>query len=357
MTITALPVVPNRSQAPAAFISTADAFLAALPTFVTEANALAASINSVSAGTASAIPYVFSTTTTDSDPGDGLLRLDNTTQNTATTIRADLSGSDLIVYTGVLDTFDDSSSTVKGQIKLVKASDTSKWLLFNITALASPSGYKNLTVVNTASSAVSPFSNGDALLLTFTRTGDAGATGPVATPFKPGMAANRYYGHPFATSISTGTFVADRLCGIPIFISESCTITKIGMQVQVGAAGNARLGIYNIDSDGNPSTLLLDAGTVSTAASGEKEIAISQSLVTGWYFLAVVADNSTATFRSISATSASSFIFGGVASANDIASSYGLYAAHAYAALPTPFGSPTFALMSSNAFPNLWVRI
>ena len=174
MSITALPTPPARSQAPATFITNADAFIAALPTFVTEANALAASMNSAAAGVAFSIPYNFSTTTTDSDPGAGTLRLDNATQNTATTIRVDLLGSDTTTWTGVLDTFDDSTSTIKGQIRLVKASDASKWLAFNVTALASPSGYKNITVANVASSAASPFTNGDALLLSFTRTGDLG---------------------------------------------------------------------------------------------------------------------------------------------------------------------------------------
>ena len=49
-----------------------------------------------------------------------------------------------------------------------------------------------------------------------------------------------------------------------------------------------RLGIYN-ETNGLPSTVLLDAGTVSaTAASTIYEITISQSLNPGFYWLAVV---------------------------------------------------------------------
>lgn len=44
MTITALPTPPSRS-APSTFSALADAFLAALPTFVTQANALEANVN------------------------------------------------------------------------------------------------------------------------------------------------------------------------------------------------------------------------------------------------------------------------------------------------------------------------
>lgn len=45
MAISALPTPPARSDAPATFISRADAFLAALPTFRTEANTLATDAN------------------------------------------------------------------------------------------------------------------------------------------------------------------------------------------------------------------------------------------------------------------------------------------------------------------------
>lgn len=136
-------------------------------------------------GSAIGIPYTFSTTTTDADPGDGILRLDNATQNAATTIRADLLGSDGATWTDVLATFDDSTSTVKGHILLQKLADASKWLLFSVSALASPSGYKNITVANVAGSATSPFTNGDEIVLKFNRTGDkgdTGDTGPAANP-------------------------------------------------------------------------------------------------------------------------------------------------------------------------------
>jgi hypothetical protein len=61
---------------------------------------------------------------------------------------------------------------------LSKVSDQTKWLAFNITARAAPSGYRNFTATNTGSSAANPFTDGDAILFEFTRTGDIGATGP-----------------------------------------------------------------------------------------------------------------------------------------------------------------------------------
>lgn len=186
-TITALPPAPDPAS-PSTFASLAAPFAQALPTLGTEintwkdqANTLAATLNAIAAGTAVGIPYTFSTTTADADPGAGFLRLDNATQNLTTTIRADLDGSDGTTYTDVLATFDDSTSTVKGVISLQKIADPTKWIVFSVSAIASPAGYKNITVAVVGASAASPFADGDGLVLKFTRTGDKGETGAAGT--------------------------------------------------------------------------------------------------------------------------------------------------------------------------------
>jgi hypothetical protein len=169
--------LPVRTMNQTDFDAAMALLVAWLPTNNTELIAFQAALASISAGTAMAIPYTFSTTTTDADPGNGFLRLDNATQSSAVTIRADLLGSDTTTYTGVLDTFTQSTSAVKGQIRLVKLADSTKWICFNITAVASPSGYRNITVVEVAASSSNPFSNNDPLILLFTRTGDIGTAG------------------------------------------------------------------------------------------------------------------------------------------------------------------------------------
>lgn len=126
-------------------------------------------------GGAITIDYTFSTTLTDSDPGNGNLRLSASSQNTSLTIRADLLDTHGADWTSVLDTFDDSTNTVKGFIRLFKKSDPTKFLLFSVSALAAPTGYRNITVSNIASSSTSPFSNGDTVCLAFDRAGDQGS--------------------------------------------------------------------------------------------------------------------------------------------------------------------------------------
>jgi hypothetical protein len=176
MPLTTPPTAPSTAD-PSTFSTRMDATLAWLATNVTEMNAFQAALTALAAGGAMAIPYTFSATTTDADPGAGYLRLDNATQNIATTIRADLAGADGSTWTSVLDTFDDSTSTVKGHIMLQKMADATKWILFSVSALASPSGYKNIAAAVVASSAASPFSDGDSIVLKFTRNGDKGDAG------------------------------------------------------------------------------------------------------------------------------------------------------------------------------------
>ena len=172
--------LPNQLQDQQTFDTNNAYMIDMYPERARQENALAADMMDmvaqmavIAAGGAFAIPYVFDATTTDGDPGAGKLRLSSTTQNAATVMRLDLTsaGQD---YTTLIDTFDDSSSTVKGSIRLVKQGDITKWMTFNLTALATPSGYRNLTVVCTDSSTTSPFANGDPLMLSFQRTGDKG---------------------------------------------------------------------------------------------------------------------------------------------------------------------------------------
>ena len=154
-------------------------------TFTSEVNAAIVAMNAIAAGGAVSLQYTFSTTTTDADPGAGTVRLSSATQNTATTIRADLAGSDGSDLTGVLALLDHSTSTNKGYITIRHSTTPTKWLVFSVASVASPSGYRNITASCVASSAASPFTNGDAVLLDFTPTGDKGDTGAPGTGVTP----------------------------------------------------------------------------------------------------------------------------------------------------------------------------
>ncbi|MFC3470218.1 hypothetical protein ACFOHT_10155 [Massilia oculi] len=146
------------------------------PKWGREVNETLAAFNAALAGGAYALPYTFDTATADADPGAGKLRLSSAAQNASTVMRLDLTagGQD---YTTLIDTFDASTSLVKGTIRLTKQGDMSKWMTFDVSARTAPAGYRNLAVVCTGSSSTSPFVSGDSLLLFFQRTGDRGQIG------------------------------------------------------------------------------------------------------------------------------------------------------------------------------------
>ena len=168
--------MPARTQEQKVFDDLIAALFQNLPKWGREINESLGSFNAALAGGAYSLPYVFDTATADADPGVGRLRLSNSIQNAATAMRLDVTSGGVDVST-ILDTFDASTGQTKGSIRLTKASDLSKFLLFNVTARAAPSGYRNLSVVCVGGSSANPFASGDPLLLHFQRAGDQGASG------------------------------------------------------------------------------------------------------------------------------------------------------------------------------------
>jgi hypothetical protein len=134
-----------------------------------------------------AIPYTFSTTTSDSDPGDGVIRLGpGASQKAATVWRADVLDVDGKDWTGTLADLAASTSAVKCAARLYKKSDQTARIVGNVTAFATPTGYRNLTFVATSGDD-NPFTNGDAVILVLDRTGDKGdigLTGPKGSTYR-----------------------------------------------------------------------------------------------------------------------------------------------------------------------------
>lgn len=119
------------------------------------------------------IPYVFSSTTTNSDPGAGNLRLNNSTQGSATAIYISETGSDGGTYTGLLDNFVAGGSTEKGKIRLYDTVTPTKWIVLSVTGETTHTGYREFAVTVIATSGSNPLTNGNNTALTFTATGDA----------------------------------------------------------------------------------------------------------------------------------------------------------------------------------------
>ena len=79
--------------------------------------------------------YTYSITTTSGDPGRGNLRLNNSTQTSATISYLsvlDDSGNDIKAF---LETIDSVTSTIKGYMRISNKADSTQFILFQITKI------------------------------------------------------------------------------------------------------------------------------------------------------------------------------------------------------------------------------
>jgi len=159
----------------------------------------------------------------------------------------------------------------------------------------------------------------------------------MGTLLHPPHVAGRYYGSPLIAAVyptRTLALVAATMYAMPFLAGATRTYDRISIHVTTAVAGKScQLGIY-ADSAGVPGALVLDAGNVSAATTGGKEINIAQSLPRGWYWLACVSDG-TPTLRTYQGSNK----FGWLGRTSGIDTNFygGMSVAQAYGALPNPF--------------------
>lgn len=152
-------------------------------------------------------------------------------------------------------------------------------------------------------------------------------------------------GHSVGAVSSSNTLTANRIYAFPFRASESMTLDRMGVRVTTSAAGNLRLGIYALDGNNLPSSLTLDAGTVSVSSTGIKTATINQLLTPGLYAAVAVSDVAPTLGAAIAANQ---IHFYGEASDLSSAQPNG-YASFTYDVLPSTFPSGITAA-SSNLF-------
>ena len=244
-----LPAGPNPAvDPPGEFSKKAAASVLAQMAMIDQINAALATLSSFAAGGAFAIPFRVDTSSTAAgDPGPEKIRFNNSNQNAATALYLDpvaFGGADV---TAKLDQFGSSTSTVKGVLRMVQLNDLARELVFNVTAVASPTGYRTLTVVPVSSSAASPFASGATVLLHFDRTGDKGDTGPMNVyPYAQftEQYASGTAGGPTGTGVvdrALNTVVSNDITGVSL-ASGVVTVTAAGryeFRAASTVAGNA----------------------------------------------------------------------------------------------------------------------
>lgn len=113
-----------------------------------------------------------------------------------------------------------------------------------------------------------------------------------------GFASGTYYGPVSRTNtVGTQNRTLNQVAYSPFFVDRQQSFDRIAIRTGGGLTGTltVRLGIYN-NTNKQPSTVLLDAGTVAcTLSSTIYSITINQALSPGWYWLAAVAQSATGT--------------------------------------------------------------
>ena len=120
------------------------------------------------------LDYTFSTTTTDSDPGSGTLRLNHGTFGSVTAAYIDDSDANSADVSAYLLSFDDSTNVSnRGQLRITKKTAPANYVIFNITgASTDASGYVKLALTHVDSNG--SFSNADSIALEFSSSGNIG---------------------------------------------------------------------------------------------------------------------------------------------------------------------------------------
>lgn len=121
--------------------------------------------------------YKFLTNTADSDPGSGNLKINDTIQ-TSTELYIDYNDVSSTDISSFLQTIDDSTSQIKGNIKITQTETPGNYVFYSITG----NHYHHSTYfevpISYISGTVTSIPNNTPINITFARTGDIGDTGP-----------------------------------------------------------------------------------------------------------------------------------------------------------------------------------
>lgn len=124
-------------------------------------------------------------------------------------------------------------------------------------------------------------------------------------PTPPAYASGRYYTPDGLILTAAGTTLAvGSIYLTPGYIRRPVTISSLITRITTLGAGNVQISLYASDPvSGDPTGApLFTSASQSTGATGIVEVATSQKLLPGLYYLAIQADNTVVVFQSISAS-------------------------------------------------------
>lgn len=189
-------------------------------------------------GAIPAIGFNFNTATTDSDKDAGDCWFNNATPASVTVIYFDNADRDGNTVTAWLDSFDDSTATIKGTLTGIPAASPSGKLIYNVTgSVVDGTGYRKVTVTHVAGATL-PSDNAH-VAWTFSRTGNNGINGAVSVNGTP-SADN-------VTSWHDATTVKDSGVAVSSLVTASSTNTLTNKTIDANGTGNSITNIETAD--------------------------------------------------------------------------------------------------------------
>ena len=151
-----------------------------------------------------------------------------------------------------------------------------------------------------------------------------------------------------ATGVGTVAMAIDTVRYYPMVVDHPIQVDQLSVEVTAagGASTVGRLGIYHADTDFQPTTLVVDAGTVLVDSTGPKHLAVSPAevLLPGRYVMAFNSD-AAPSLRALRTVHA---MWGGIS--DTLGASllvFQLQATQTFAAFPDPGTQYTAATVSS----------
>lgn len=209
----------------------------------------------------------------------------------------------------------------------------------------------------TAIAALSTTSYGRALLAL---ADAAAARSALSVLHIPSTGTNIYIAPAGARAAATSLGgAAGVLYAVPMWVPAN-TYTRIGIYYYNTGTATLRLGVWNLDADGQPGTVALDAGTVTcTAGDGivRKEVTISQAFTAGWYWLAMQVDAYTSTPTMMALSGAAGMqLLPGARSGGDSNNNQGLSRTGVTTGSLGTWGSSGSAAIVASSVPMIYLR-
>ncbi len=220
------------------------------------------------------LAMTFDTGTAAADPGAGRLRFNNATLASATAFYISETGYFGEDIADLLGTWDDSTSTVKGTLKIYKVGAPANFAAYSLTGSMTDSGaYRSgsLTYVDGAGT----FANGDPIGVQFTRTGDKGEQGAAGGGISWTWDTSTTDADPGTGDIRANNATTASITEFYVSTTDADAVDETDWLDSLDDSTNTIKGTLQLVKSSNPSVFSVFQVTGVTTASGYRKIAVT----------------------------------------------------------------------------------